>query len=303
MFFRGWVGGKIDAEDENWEWGRNLPSRGYLFERNTVKGSQFQKPLLEFSGACEGCGETPYVKLLTQLFGERMVVANATGCSSIWGGSAPVNPYTTDAKGRGPAWANSLFEDNAQFGLGIATGIIQRRSALKNYVQAALSSEGGAIPEALSLAMTAWLEDADDAEGSKSTGEEVEKELAELRAASGLSEALEAVYGNRDLLTKPSIWVVGGDGWAYDIGFGGLDHVMSSGIDLNILVLDTEMYSNTGGQRSKSTPLGAVAQFAAGGKRRVKKDLGAMAMAYGDVYTASCCLEADFAQARPAPLF
>ena len=285
----------IDQEDVNWEWGRDLPSRGYLFERNTVKGSQFQKPLLEFSGACDGCGETPYVKLLTQLFGERMVVANATGCSSIWGGSAPVNPYTTDAKGRGPAWANSLFEDNAQFGLGIATGIIQRRSALKDKAAEALT---GVLPEKLQLALAAWLEDADDAEGSKSTGAEVETELEALKAEmeGELTGVLAEVYASRDLLTKPSIWVVGGDGWAYDIGFGGLDHVMSSGIDLNILVLDTEMYSNTGGQRSKSTPLGAVVQFASGGKRRVKKDLGAMAMAYGDCYVASCCLEADFAQ-------
>ncbi|KIZ02108.1 putative pyruvate-flavodoxinoxidoreductase [Monoraphidium neglectum] len=279
---------------------KSTPIAGGLFEKATVRGSQFQTPLMEFSGACEGCGETPYVKLLTQLFGRRMVVANATGCSSIWGGSAPANPYTCDSTGHGPAWANSLFEDNAQFGFGIRMGIKQRREALAAAAEVVVSQGVGS--EELRAALGEWLKVKENGALAATAGRAVEAALGALPAAArgdvatAGGAALAHVAGNVDLLDKPSVWIIGGDGWAYDIGFAGLDHVFSTGEDVNILVLDTEEYSNTGGQKSKSTPLGAVVKFAAGGKARPKKELTQMAMMYPDTYVASVCLEANYNQ-------
>ncbi|EFN55341.1 hypothetical protein CHLNCDRAFT_134349 [Chlorella variabilis] len=294
----------LEAETTNWDFFKQLPVRGELFAKDTVRGSQFQPPLMEFSGACEGCGETPYVKLLTQLFGTRMLIANATGCSSIWGGSAPANPYTTDFKGRGPAWANSLFEDNAQFGFGIAMGVKQRRAALEAAAKVVVG-EGAGTPE-LRAALAEWLPIKDNGALAGTAAAAV---AAALPAANGngngngavVSEAargaLAYIQNNTDLLDKPSVWIVGGDGWAYDIGYAGLDHVMSTGEDVNVLVLDTEEYSNTGGQKSKSSPLGSVLKFAAAGKNRPKKELGLMTMqGYPDVYVASISLEANYNQ-------
>ncbi len=257
-----------------------------VFKRDSVKGSQFRQSLMEFSGACAGCGETPYVKVLTQLFGERMVIANATGCSSIWGASAPSTPYCTNADGHGPAWGNSLFEDAAEFGFGIEMGISNRRNTLvANCKQALADGATGA----LKIALENWLAVRDDAEAS------AEASVTLKTVLNGFSgdETLDAIAGAEDLFTKKSVWIFGGDGWAYDIGYGGLDHVIASGRDVNILVLDTEVYSNTGGQSSKATPLGSIAKFAAAGKGTGKKDLGRMAMTYGYVYVASVAMGAD----------
>ncbi|GFR48672.1 hypothetical protein Agub_g10627 [Astrephomene gubernaculifera] len=279
----------LEVESVNWDFASTLPGRTALMDPASVKGSQLQPPLMEFSGACEGCGETPYVKLLTQLFGDRLLIANATGCSSIWGGSAPSNPYTTNEEGFGPAWANSLFEDNAQFGLGIATGAAQRREALHHRVQEALAS-GLSVSAGLRDALARWADHYQEAEVANVVAKELQPLLEREK------DAVPSIYAERDMLHKPSTWIVGGDGWAYDIGFGGLDHVLASGENVNILVLDTEVYSNTGGQRSKATPMSAVAKFAAGGKERPKKDLGAIAMSYGDVYVASVSLHASYGQ-------
>ena len=258
-----------------------------LVARDSLKGSQLQQPLLEFSGACAGCGETPYVKLITQLFGERMLIANATGCSSIWGGSAPTVPYTTNKDGHGPAWGSSLFEDAAEYGFGMFSAVKHRREKLADIVAEAAKLPG--LPEGLVDALNGWLENKEDAEGSKKFGEEI---LAALSDAPE-HELFEQIWDMNDLLTKKSVWVFGGDGWAYDIGYGGLDHVLASGEDINVLVMDTEVYSNTGGQASKATQLGAVAQFANGGKRTGKKDLGAIAMTYGNVYVAQVAMGAN----------
>ena len=255
------------------------------FSSDSVKGSQFRQPLLEFSGACPGCGESPYAKLVTQLFGERMFVANATGCSMIWGCSAPSTPYTVNKEGKGPAWANSLFEDNAEFGYGMATAIKARRKEL--------ASAADRLKDSIGATASDWLESMDDAEGSKNTGEAL---LAKCRELSKTDIDAEYVVENSDLLTKPSMWIFGGDGWAYDIGYGGLDHVLASGENVNVLVFDTEVYSNTGGQSSKATPLGAVAKFAASGKKVKKKDLAQIAMAYGYVYVAQIAMGANPAQ-------
>ena len=265
-----------------------------LVARDSLKGSQLQQPLLEFSGACAGCGETPYVKLITQLFGERMLIANATGCSSIWGGSAPTVPYTTNKDGHGPAWGSSLFEDAAEYGFGMFSAVKHRREKLADIVAEAAKMAG--LPEGLVDALNGWLENKDDAEGSKKFGEEI---LAALSDAPE-HELFEQIWDMNDLLTKKSVWVFGGDGWAYDIGYGGLDHVLASGEDINVLVMDTEVYSNTGGQASKSTPLGSVAKFAAAGKRTGKKDLGRMAMTYGYVYVASISMGANKQQTLKA---
>ncbi|MGI5901456.1 MAG: pyruvate:ferredoxin (flavodoxin) oxidoreductase [Desulfitobacteriia bacterium] len=256
-----------------------------------VKNSQFIKPLLEFSGACPGCGETPYVKILTQLFGERMMITNATGCSSIWGGSAPSIPYCTNDKGQGPTWASSLFEDNAEFGYGQYIGVWQLRRKLAEDMKQALNLD---IPEELREAFTQWLAVKDLAEESKAASEKV---LQAFEKADLNNELLAKIYAQRDHLVKKSQWIIGGDGWAYDIGYGGLDHVLASGEDVNVLVLDTEVYSNTGGQSSKATPKAAVAKFAAAGKQVRKKDLGMMAMSYGYVYVAQISLGASMAQA------
>ncbi len=261
----------------------------YFDKTKTLKNSQFAQPLFEFSGACAGCGETPYIKLISQLYGERMIVANATGCSSIYGGSAPSTPYTFNYKsGHGIAWANSLFEDNAEYGFGIATGINKLRDRIALRMKAAL--ETGIAPE-LKEAYGLWIEGREDADKSK---EATNRMLPLLEKAT--DEISKEIFALRQYLVKKSIWVIGGDGWAYDIGYGGLDHVIASGEDINLLVLDTEVYSNTGGQASKSTPTAAVAKFAASGKRVRKKDLGMMAMTYGYVYVAQVAMGANQAQ-------
>ena len=299
------------SEEANWEYAQTLPEYKGELNVKTVKDSQFKKPLFEFSGACAGCGETPYVKLITQLFGDRMIVANATGCSSIYGGSAPTCPYTTNDEGHGPAWANSLFEDNAEFGFGMNLAISQRRDKLAETVKKLIAVDWA--QPAIKEAGAEWLEKMNDAEGSKAAGEKllaackdgVDLSGTEYEAqwlANGKKCDCEActlareVIENADLLTKKSVWIFGGDGWAYDIGYGGLDHVLAQGQDVNVLVLDTEVYSNTGGQASKSSPTGAVAKFAAAGKRTKKKDLGMMAMSYGYVYVAQVAMGADPAQ-------
>ncbi|XZI43506.1 pyruvate:ferredoxin (flavodoxin) oxidoreductase [Clostridium perfringens] len=253
--------------------------------KNTVKGSQFEQPLFEFSGACAGCGETPYAKLITQLFGDRMMIANATGCSSIWGGSAPSTPYTTNHNGHGPAWANSLFEDNAEFGLGMFLGVKAIRERLVDLAGKAI--EAGVKPEAKE-ALEAWIAEVDNGEGTRDRADAV---VAALQGET--NEFVKEILKDQDYLAKRSQWIFGGDGWAYDIGYGGVDHVLASGEDVNILVMDTEIYSNTGGQASKSTPTAAIAKFAAAGKRTKKKDLGMMAMSYGYVYVAQIAMGAD----------
>ena len=275
-----------DVQIPNVEFSHKIPFHTPM-ATNTIKGSQFVKPLFEFNGACAGCGETPYVKLVTQLFGDRMLIGNATGCSSIYGGSAPSCPYTVNEKGYGPAWANSLFEDNAEFGYGFNLALTQRRALLADKMQAAI--ENGAS-DTLKEAMKAWLDGANDAEKSRQTGDTIRELLAK---EAGDDPLLNEMLSMQDILTKKSIWVFGGDGWAYDIGYGGLDHVMASGEDVNVLVLDTEVYSNTGGQSSKATPMGSVAKFAASGKKTKKKDLGVMAMSYGYVYVGSVAMGAD----------
>ena len=271
------------------------------FAPDTVKGSQFATPLLEFSGACAGCGETPYAKLVTQLYGDHMYVANATGCSSIWGGSAPSVPYTKNKQGKGPAWANSLFEDNAEYGFGMALALRQRRARLIEDCQKFADTlpegerRGNAQWIAQAKACARWLEVKDDAILSREAGETVVRAMEE--AVDCPSPLKPAILANKDLLPRQVVWIFGGDGWAYDIGFGGLDHVLASGDDVNVLVFDTEVYSNTGGQSSKATPTGSVAQFAAAGKPTGKKDLPGIAMSYGNVYVASICLGADYAGA------
>jgi len=285
----------VEVEETNWKFAETLPETGIDYAKTSVKDSQFRRPLFEFSGACAGCGETPYIKLITQLFGDRMLIANATGCSSIYGGSAPSVPYCTNNKGHGPAWANSLFEDNAEFGYGFSLAINQRRDRLEMLLKQAL--EKGVEP-ALAQAFNEWIEGKDEADASRAAGDKMKELLpSEIEKASGeMKELLQEIYSYNDLYTKKSIWIFGGDGWAYDIGYGGLDHVIASGADVNILVLDTEVYSNTGGQSSKATPTGAVAKFAAAGKRVKKKDLGLMAMSYGYVYVASVSMSANPAQ-------
>jgi pyruvate-ferredoxin/flavodoxin oxidoreductase len=257
-------------------------------KEQSVKNSQFAQPLFEFSGACAGCGETPYIKLITQLFGDRMMVANATGCSSIYGGSAPATPYCKNAKGEGPSWANSLFEDNAEFGFGMATAVNKMRNTIASLMKAALE---GSINAETKVAFTEWLAGKDTSLASKVASEKVLAAL-ENEKAPVAAEILKL----KQYLIKKSQWIFGGDGWAYDIGYGGVDHVLASGEDVNILVVDTEVYSNTGGQSSKSTPVGAVAKFAASGKRVRKKDLGMMAMSYGYVYVAQVSMGASQSQ-------
>ena len=262
-----------------------IPIRTGGFNKFSVKGSQFQQPLLEFSGACAGCGETPYLKVITQLFGDRMIIGNATGCSSIWGGSAPSVPFAVNKDGHGPAWANSLFEDNAEFGFGMVLATKQRRAKLADLILNVINEVSGELKEVFN----GWLENMEDAEKSKEYGDKI-KTLIENNHD---SDTLNEIWESRDMLTKKSIWSVGGDGWAYDIGYGGLDHVLAMNEDINILVFDTEVYSNTGGQSSKATPIGSVAKFAVSGKKTKKKDLGLMAMTYGYVYVASVAMGAN----------
>ena len=280
------LGTQIEKQVQNQKYASSLPVREGLVARNTVKGSQFYKPLLEFSGACAGCGETPYAKLLTQLFGERMVIGNATGCSSIWGGSAPSIPYCVNSEGCGPTWGNSLFEDPAEFTYGMLLGALQQRKQLAELVTEAIGMD---IDDELKAAMQGWLENMKDSVGSKQYGDQV-KEL--IFGYSG-NPVLEKIEGLTDYFTKRSYWIFLGDGSAYDISFGGVDHVLASGEDINVMVFDTEVYSNTGGQSSKATPTGSIAKFAASGKKTAKKDLGAMAMTYGYVYVANVGMGAN----------
>ena len=261
---------------------KNVDEKETPFKENSVKGAQFKTPLMEFSGACPGCGETPYAKLVTQLFGDRMFIANATGCSSIWGASAPATPYTVNKEGRGPAWANSLFEDNAEFGFGMATSVNARRNELKSAVER--------LYDVIGVPAKAWVVSMHDSKTSRTTGDIL---LEEAKKIADTNEDAKYVVDNADLLTRPSMWIFGGDGWAYDIGYGGLDHVLASGEDVNVLVFDTEVYSNTGGQASKATPIGAVAKFASSGKSVKKKDLAQIAMAYGYVYVAQIAMGAN----------
>ena len=278
------------VENDNWNFAMDLPTLDLPVNKATVKGSQYLQPMFEFSGACAGCGETPYVKLVTQLFGDRMIVANATGCSSIYGGSAPTCPYTVNKQGHGPAWANSLFEDNAEFGFGMNLATTHRRERLADLIRQLAEGCGDEVK----AICNAWLENKDDAEGSRKAAPAVVKMAEEcMNCGCECDEICKEVYDLRDLLVKKSQWIFGGDGWAYDIGYGGLDHVLAMDEDVNVLVMDTEVYSNTGGQSSKATPTGSVAKFAAAGKRTKKKDLGMMAMSYGYVYVAKVCMGAN----------
>jgi pyruvate-ferredoxin/flavodoxin oxidoreductase len=272
---------------ENWDFEIALSEKANPMGTATVKGSQFEQPLMEFSGACAGCGETPYARLITQLFGDRMLIANATGCSSIWGGSSPASPYTVNKCGKGPAWANSLFEDNAEFGLGMFIGTMQLRDKVELLAVEALTSN---TSNELKAVLNEWIENKENAEGSKAA---TQKMLPLLTAEKDNNEILKEIFSKKDHLVKKSQWIFGGDGWAYDIGYGGVDHVLASGEDVNIFVFDTEVYSNTGGQASKSTPTAAIAKFAATGKKTKKKDLGMMAMSYGYVYVAQIAMGAD----------
>ena len=277
-----------EAEAERWEYMEHRVGYKQLVEPNNVKNSQFVQPLFEFSGACAGCGETPYIKLISQLFGERMMVANATGCSSIYGGSAPSTPYCTNYKsGRGPAWANSLFEDNAEYGFGMAEGANRLRERARRLLEENMGSFSAETQAAIKAWTDAYLDGDKTLAVSDALTAALEKETAPV---------VKDILALKHYFTKKSQWIFGGDGWAYDIGYGGLDHVLASGEDVNILVVDTEVYSNTGGQSSKSTPAGAVAKFAASGKRIRKKDLGMMAMSYGYVYVAQVAMGANQAQ-------
>lgn len=289
---------EIDTQAVNWEYAsENIKSKEENIEPNNFKNSQFQTPYLEFSGACAGCGETPYVKLVTQLFGDRMSIANATGCSSIWGGSAPSMPYCTDECGNGPSWANSLFEDNAEYGYGMAISQGQTRDRIEKLMNEFIELN---VDNDANEAFKAWIEGKDDYKTSKAASAKVLKVLDKKFGNDKADEIIDTLQGLERFLIKKSQWIIGGDGWAYDIGYGGLDHVLASGEDINVLVLDTEVYSNTGGQASKSTPTAAIAQFAAAGKLTKKKDLGLMATTYGYVYVAQIALGADKAQAFKA---
>ena len=279
---------EVPADLPVWEYALSLSDKGDVFDPYTVKGSQFRQPLLEFSAACAGCGETPYAKLLTQLYGDRIYWANATGCSQAWGAAMPGIPYTVNRKGHGPAWSNSLFENNAEFSLGMLLSVRQQREAEKARVEAYMDS---CPDEAVKAAAEAWLVSYDDFEASAAAAEALAAVLEKQDDA-----AAKEILQYRDQLAKKTFWMYGGDGWAYDIGFGGLDHVLASGENLNVLIVDTEVYSNTGGQSSKATPIGAVAQFTAAGKKRPKKELGQMLMTYGNVYVASVAMGADNAQ-------
>ena len=280
---------------EKFDYGRTLSVKPEVLEKfkeTSVKGSQFKQPLLEFSGACAGCGETPYAKLVTQLFGDRMYIANATGCSSIWGGSAPATPYTTNEKGHGPAWNNSLFEDNAEFGLGMTLAQNAIRGRLREYIENIMASDNASAE--MKAACQKYIDTFTDSKANREATDALIPELE--KAAAAGCELSAKTLKDKDYLAKKSMWIFGGDGWAYDIGFGGLDHVLASGENVNVLVFDTEVYSNTGGQASKSTPIGSVAQFAATGKGIKKKDLPAIAMSYGYVYVAHIAMGADYNQ-------
>ncbi|HZK26243.1 MAG TPA: pyruvate:ferredoxin (flavodoxin) oxidoreductase [Thermoclostridium sp.] len=280
------------GQADNWDYAfKKVTVKDDKMPLTTLKGSQFAQPLIEFSGACAGCGETPYIKVITQLFGDRMIVANATGCSSIWGGSAPATVYTKNKEGKGPAWANSLFEDNAEYGFGMAVATNQMRDSIENSMKALLQME---VSDELKDAMNNWIASKEDADASKIASAEVLTAIESSSITEGEARKLiDSIIDKKDYLIKKSIWILGGDGWAYDIGYGGLDHVLASGENVNVLVFDTEVYSNTGGQSSKATPTAAVAKFAASGKKVKKKDLGMIATTYGYVYVAQVAMGAD----------
>ena len=286
------LGEQVETQSANWDYAvKEVSYKGDLVEGKTVKDSQFKTPLMEFSGACAGCGETPYIKLVTQLFGDRMMISNATGCSSIWGGSAPSTPYTTNHEGKGPSWANSLFEDNAEYGYGMFLGVKQMRNKIQANMEELVAMD---IPAEYKEVFTNWLDNKENGEGSKAASKAVSELLANHTLTDEKAVTLVKEIAEReDYLVKRSQWILGGDGWAYDIGYGGLDHVLASGENVNVLVFDTEIYSNTGGQSSKSTPVAAIAKFAASGKRAKKKDLGKMMMAYGNVYVAQVAMGSD----------
>jgi len=285
---------QYEVQSKNWDYAiENVTPKEDLVPENTIKGSQFKQPLLEFSGACAGCGETPYARLVTQLFGDRMIIANATGCSSIWGASAPATPYCANKEGKGPAWANSLFEDNAEYGYGMAVAVRKIRSKIEDLMKEFIELN---IDDELNGLFNQWIEGKEDAKASKAAAgliiPKLDKDVANERG----NEILKQIKEFKDYLIKKSVWIYGGDGWAYDIGFGGLDHVLASGENVNVLVFDTEVYSNTGGQSSKATPTAAVAKFAASGKKVRKKDLGMIAASYGYVYVAQVALGANMNQ-------
>jgi len=277
-------------EAANWDYAMTVPVKDDRMSRESVKGSQFAMPYLEFSGACAGCGETPYIKVITQLFGDRMMIGNATGCSSIWGAAAPSMPYCKDSNGRGPSWANSLFEDNAEFGLGMATGVRQIRDKIQSAMEALIGECGDA---AVKEACQNWIDGREDGARTRVLSDAVTAALKNSKLSGAAAGYADEIMQKEDYLAKRSVWALGGDGWSYDIGYGGVDHVLASGEDVNILVFDTEVYSNTGGQSSKATPAAAIAKFAASGKKTKKKDLGMMAMSYGYVYVAQVGMGAD----------
>ncbi len=286
-------------EKENWEFFLKLPEVDpAAINLSAIKNAQLLEPLFEFSGACSGCGETPYIKLATQLFGDRMIVANATGCSSIYGGNLPTTPWTKNAEGRGPAWSNSLFEDNAEFGLGMRVTLDKQQEYACELLAQCTELVGENLADAILDA------DQSTEAGIHAQRERIallKKQLQQLEVTDSITESrVRNLLSLADMLAKKSVWIIGGDGWAYDIGFGGLDHVLSTGRNVNILVLDTEVYSNTGGQASKATPRGAVAKFAARGKATPKKDLGLLAMAYGTVYVAHIAMGANDQQTLKA---
>lgn len=286
------LGTQTEVQVPNWNYAiAEVSRKDHLFAGTNIKDSQFRMPYHEFSGACAGCGETPYIRLVTQLFGDRMMIANATGCSSIWGGSAPSTPYTSDECGKGTSWANSLFEDNAEFGLGMHLGVKKIREKLALAAEQVIEMTDC---DKLRTALQNWLEKRNDSQAARDVGRDVENALAYYTPVSKEEEKLiELIRENKGYLVKPSQWILGGDGWAYDIDYGGLDHVMASGEDVNVLVFDTEIYSNTGGQASKATPAAAIAKFATSGKKTRKKDLGRMLMTYGNVYVAQVSMGAD----------
>ena len=283
---------QTEVEGENWTYAmKEVSSKDELDLPMNVKNSQFKTPLIEFSGACAGCGEPAYIKVITQLYGDRMMIANATGCSSIWGGSAPSTPYTKNSKGKGPSWANSLFEDNAEYGLGMCLGVKQIRNKLADTMKELVAMD---IDDETKAILVEWLDTKELGEASKVASAKVLEVLEKVQVTDEKAKALFAeINDKKDYLIKRSIWMLGGDGWSYDIGYGGLDHVLATGEDVNVLVFDTEVYSNTGGQSSKATPTAAIAKFAASGKKTRKKDLGMMMMSYGNVYVAQVAMGAD----------
>ena len=288
------IEGEYDEQD-NWDFMvKEVKSKQHLVDiKANVKNSQFATPLFEFSGACAGCGETPYIKLISQLFGDRQMIANATGCTSIYSGSAPSTPYTTNEKGHGPAWANSLFEDNAEYGLGMRLATVKMRERLVRLMTEAQTCS--CCSDELKALFSEWIEKKEDTDASIELAGKIRPMVAACDC-----DICKQIHELGHFMIKKSQWIIGGDGWAYDIGFGGLDHVIASGENVNILVVDTEVYSNTGGQSSKSTPVGAVAKFAAAGKQVRKKDLGLIATTYGYVYVAQIAMGANQAQTLKA---